>query len=70
LGVSSAVDFAGLFGVWCLIVLCVIICVMICVASGVFAVGLRFPAVPGWVVRVACKGVWWMPWQTVPMKDV
>ncbi len=48
----------------------VIICVMICVASGVFAVGLRFPAVPGWVVRVACKGVWWMPWQTVPMKDV
>ena len=29
---SSAVDFAGLFGVWCLIVLCVIIfySVMIC----------------------------------------
>jgi len=18
----------------------------------------------------ACEGVWWMPWQTVPMKDV
>ena len=22
------------------------------------------------VCGVACKGVWWMPWQTGPMKDV
>ena len=36
---------------------------MIC--RPVFVWSCGFP-----VCGVACKGVWWMPWQTGPMKDV
>ena len=46
----------------------VIICVMIC------RLGVQMSMGPcGWRARwrvFACKGVWWMPWQTGPMKDV
>ena len=43
--------------------------VYICLAIGiVITVGILRPCT--FVVCVACKGVWWMPWQTGPMKDV
>ncbi len=47
------------------IILSVMICRLAILLSGDPRAG-RWP----WCRCVACKGVWWMPWQTVPTKDV